>query len=521
MNKILLEEATGYKDAYPREITGEVLSVKRHFEVILERMSEGVLEITSQGRIIYANRVAISLIDVEGRKLLGAHLAEVFSKDDNKRISDLLKEMPDTPKGITENSPLHLNGHQLTLNILPVNNKNGFTAIIILNDIGEQKRMEAILHQAQKMEAIGTLAGGIAHNFNNLLMGIQGNISLMLMEMDPSHMHYNKLKMMEKCAQSGADLTSQLLGLAKGRNHEVIPTNLNELIKESARMFDSTKKEITIHSTLQKNIWVAEVDPGQIEQIMLNLYVNAWQAMPASGKLYLETKNVTLNEQYVKPYGLERGRYVKISVTDTGSGMDKKTLRKIFDPFFTTKEMGKGTGLGLASAYKIIKNHCGIINVYSEKGEGTTFNVFLPASEKKLTEECKSFGELLMGNETILLVDDEEWVIDVGKEIIDKMGYRVYIARSGSEAIEVYKEHWTEIDMVILDMIMPDMGGGETFEKLKEINPEIEVLLSSGYGINGQASKILEHGCRGFIQKPFFIEELSRKLREILEKNRP
>ncbi len=252
--------------------------------------------------------------------------------------------------------------------------------------------------------------------------------------------------------------------------------------------------------------------------MLLNFYVNSWQAMPEGGDLYIHTENVLLNKDYVKPFNIKPGKYVKISVTDTGTGMDEETKKRIFDPFFTTKEMSrKGAGLGLASSYGIIKNHKGIIKVESNKDKGTTFVVYLPALEKEFIKEDKLSDDSLVGRDTVLLVDDEDMIIDVGKEILDKMGYRVLTAGSGKEAIEIYKQNQDRIDIVILDMIMPDMGGEETYERLKEINMNAKVLLSSGYSINGLAAEILERGCDGFIQKPFKIKDLSEKLREILK----
>ena len=209
---------------------------------------------------------------------------------------------------------------------------------------------------------------------------------------------------------------------------------------------------------------------------------------------------------------------MKISVTDTGVGMDKATQKKIFDPFFTTKEMGRGTGLGLASSYGIIKNHGGFINVYSEKGHGTTFNIYLPASEKEVSEEKKPSGETVRGTETVLFVDDEDIIIEVAEELFKELGYKVLIARGGKEAVEIYEKNKDRIDMLVLDMIMPDMSGSVTYDRLKEIDPDIKVLLSSGYSINGQATEIMDRGCNGFIQKPFKLKELSQKLREVLDK---
>jgi len=303
-------------------------------------------------------------------------------------------------------------------------------------------------------------------------------------------------------------------------------------------MFGKTKREITIRGKYQDNPWTVEVDQGQIEQVLLNLYVNAWQAMPRGGDLYIQTENITLDENYTKPFNVTPGRYVKISITDTGVGMDEATQHRIFEPFFTTQEMGIGTGLGLASAYGIIKNHGGIINVYSAKGEGSTFTVYLPASEKEVIKEEKVPEKLLKGTETILLVDDEDVIIDVGEGILKTLGYKVLIARGGKEAIEIIsKAHRAKRkedkrkkrhapgamppapDIVILDMIMPGMGGGETYDRLKEIDPDIKVLLSSGYSINGQATEILKRGCDGFIQKPFTLKGLSKAIREVLDKD--
>lgn len=383
----------------------------------------------------------------------------------------------------------------------------------------EKKKLEFQLQQTQKMKTIGTLAGGVAHDFNNLLMGIQGHSSLMLMDTDSSHPHFEHLQAIEKCVKSAADLTEQLLAFAMGGKYEVKPTDINELIRKSSRMFGRTKKEIRLHRKYQKNVWTVEADQCQIEQVLMNLYINAWQAMPGGGALYVQTENVTLDEDYVKPFKIKPGRYVKISVTDTGVGMNEATLQNIFDPFFTTKEMGRGSGLGLASVYGITRNHGGFINVYSQKGEGATFNIYLPASESEVSDQKSEVSDdVRHGDETVLLVDDEKMIIDVSEQFLEKMGYTVLIARSGKEATEIYEKNKDKIDMVILDMIMPDMSGSDTFDRLKEIKSGVKVLLSSGYRINGQATEILERGCDGFVQKPFNMKQLSWKIREVLDK---
>ncbi len=379
-----------------------------------------------------------------------------------------------------------------------------------------QRILEERLQQTDKMEAIGTLAGGIAHDFNNLLMGIQGYASMSLLNIDTSHPNYERLKRIEEQVQSGADLTSQLLGFARGGRYEVKSTDINELIEKTSSMFGRTKKEITINKKYGSDLCPAEVDRGQMEQVFLNLYVNAWQAMPRGGEINLSTLNVILNDEQALLCSIKPGKYVKIAVTDTGTGMDEKTRERIFDPFFTTKEMGRGTGLGLATVYGIIKGHGGMINVESVPGKGSTFTIYLPASDKEAPKEEMSTGEITMGTETILLVDDEKMVMEVNKDILEYMGYKVYAADSGKKGIALYLEKKDEIDLVILDMIMPGISGGETFDRLRKINPNIKVLLSSGYSLTGEAQEIMDRGCNGFLQKPFQLEQLSDKVREML-----
>lgn len=392
-------------------------------------------------------------------------------------------------------------------------------ALAIIRDMTERKRLEAQLQQAQKMEALGTLAGGIAHNFNNLLMGIMGNASLMLSDTDSAHPNYEKLKNIEKLVDSGSKLTQQLLGYAREGRYEITSLSLNQLMKETSDTFRATKKEIRVHRELAENLFPIDADQGQIEQVLLNLYVNAADAMPGGGDLFLKTINVTDKDMKGRPYKPKPGNYVLLTVRDTGTGMDKRTTERVFDPFFSTKGLGKGTGLGLASVYGTIKAHGGYIDVESKKGSGTTFKIYLPGAEKKVEMVAKSARQIIKGSETVLLVDDEPMVLEVGINMLKKLGYTVLEAKGGREAVKVYEANKDKIDLVILDMIMPDRGGGETYDQMKEIDPTVTVLLSSGYSIDGQATEILERGCNGFIQKPFTVKELSGRIRDILEKD--
>ncbi|NPU85936.1 MAG: PAS domain S-box protein [Syntrophaceae bacterium] len=408
----------------------------------------------------------------------------------------------------------------LTVGLIP-GTKQSVASLIDITDQRnadeERRRLEERLQHADKMEAIGTLAGGIAHDFNNLLMGIQGYASLTLLDLDPSHPHYERLKRIEEQVQSGTDLTRQLLGFARGGRYEVKPTDMNEIVKKTSSMFGRTKKEIAVHRKYDRKLWSVEAERGQMEQIFMNLYVNAWQAMPGGGEIFLATENVIVDEADAQLLSVIPGKYVKITITDTGTGMDAKTRERIFDPFFTTKAMGRGTGLGLAMVYGIVKGHGGMIHVESEPGLGSTFTILLPASEKEVVTEARESGTIAKGKETILLVDDEGTVAEVTGELLTSLGYSVYKVGSGQEAIAVYTMKRKEIDLVILDMIMPGLSGGETFDRLKEIDPEVKVLLSSGYSIDGEAKTIMERGCNGFLQKPFHLEQLSSKLREVLD----
>ena len=369
------------------------------------------------------------------------------------------------------------------------------------------------------MESVGTLAGGIAHDFNNLLMAIQGNVSMILLNQGLDDREYDRIKNIEQYIQKGAHLTKQLLGFARGGKYEVKATDLNDLIRNGITMFTQAKKEISIHMGLGEDLWMVAVDQGQIDQVLLNLYVNAAQAMLEGGEIFVHTENLYLTREHMSTFALEPGRYVKVSVADAGVGMDEAIRKRIFDPFFTTRAVGDGTGLGLASAYGIIQNHGGIINVESEAGMWATISFLLPAVVADLAGETSlALDERIhKGEETVLLVDDEEMILDIGKEFLKMMGYHVLTAGNGALALQLYEEKRDEIALVILDMVMPDMTGGDCFDKLRDVNPAVKVLLSSGYSIDGQASKILDRGCNGFIQKPFKIEQFSKKIREILD----
>jgi two-component system, cell cycle sensor histidine kinase and response regulator CckA len=518
-----------------KRVEEALVESERKYRELFELSPVGIFKTTSNGQALFVNPEMARIVGVNSTQEAVdkfQDLARDFYVDPDRR-----KEFIDLMRvnGAVENfeyEARRLDGKRiwLTMNARARGKSpdgsfiiDGFTMDITgpKKIQAEKEKLEIQLHQSQKMESIGTLAGGMAHDFNNLLMGIQGCASLMSVDLETSHPHLEHIRAIEEYIRSAANLTKQLLGFARGGKYEVKPIDMNELVLGSSAMFGRTRKEIRIHTKCQEASLVVEADRGQIEQVLLNMYVNAWQAMPPDGgRLYLETRIVTLDAAFCGPHRAKPGRYVKVSITDTGVGMDEATRLQIFDPFFTTKEKGRGTGLGLASAYGIIKNHGGMITVYSEIGHGTTFNIYLPETNKDVLSESSPENGLIRGSATILLVDDEEMIIEVGKAMLERMGYRVMVCRQGQAAVKEITERGNEIDLVILDLIMPGMDGGQTFDSIRRIRPEMPVLLSSGYAINGHANEIMQRGCNGFIQKPYNIAELSSKVRSVLDEKK-
>ncbi len=477
-----------------------------------------------ESRYIQVNNAWYEFYGRSPKEVIGKAPKETAGKSD---INSMLEEDQITLSGkestyAFENTRINRFGEKRNFQMVRAKIRDGegnVTGLVALGqDVSDRKQLEAQLQQSQKMEAVGTLAGGIAHNFNNLLQMIMSNVALLLMETDSSHPQHEILSAIKNRVKSGSELTRQLLGFARGGKYQVKPTDLNRMLAAVSRMFARTQKKIIVRRKYQRNLSTTNLDQGQIEQVLLNLFVNSQEAMPRGGELLLKSENVTLEESFSRLHGVTPGKYVKISVQDTGKGMDQETMGRIFEPFFTTKEMAHGSGLGLASAYGIIRNHAGIITVDSEVGKGTTFDIYLPATDKEITEIKEAAREVRKGTGTVLLVDDEEGnLTGVRMNLEMALGYKSLTAKSGAEAIKVYAKNKDEINLVILDLIMPGMGGGETFDKLRELNPKVKVLLSSGYSLEGEAAEVMERGCNGFIQKPFDPEELSEQIHKVLD----
>jgi PAS domain S-box-containing protein len=427
------------------------------FRELAELMPETIFEVNLEGQLTFVNRNAYNYFGYTQADLKQglSSFSMIIPADRDRAKENVASILSGEQTGINEYTALRKDGttFPVMINSAPIFKKGspvglrGFAIDITDRKTAEEERrkLEVQFQQAQRFEALGTLAGGIAHDFNNLLMNIQGNTSLMLFELNNTHPHFELLKNIEKQVKSGAQLTRQMLGYARKGKFNVKPVDLNQIVDESAETFGRTRKEITIERKFEKDLFSIAADESQIDQVLLNLYVNAADAMPGGGRLILKTQNQTHLNIKSDHYNPMPGNYVQLTISDTGSGMDKSTLERIFDPFFTTKEMGRGTGLGLASVYGIIKSHDGYIDVESEKGHGTTFTIFLPASESDVEGDAEADARLIKGSGTLLIVDDEELVLDVGVNMLKKLGYTVLKAVNGTQAVEIFEANKDKI----------------------------------------------------------------------------
>jgi signal transduction histidine kinase/ActR/RegA family two-component response regulator/HAMP domain-containing protein len=420
-----------------------------------------------------------------------------------------------------EDKAVGMNGEELTvsLSLYPERNAageiTGFDGYII--DVTEKKRLEERLMRSQKLESVGTLAAGMAHDFNNLLTAILGYSGIMLktvVEGDPFH---KPITVIHDAAKRGAELGKKILTVTRKEKRETKPVNLNEIVTYSLDLLQrGLPRNIEVIKKLDDNLPLTKADPSQLQQMIINLAVNARDAMPDGGKLVLETA-VVGHENGTGGNGHESASgFIKLSVSDTGMGIDSDTQARIFDPFFTTKEVGKGTGLGLYIVHSIISNHGGYINLYSEPGKGTRFNLYLPIEKGDAEETPRAVD--VRGAGTVLVIDDEPDVRELCKDVLGLLGYTVLLAESGSAGINLYRERRDDICLVILDIIMPKMGGTEVFHALRTINKDVKVLLYSGYGHNNFAGidELLKRGAAGFVEKPFTSQDIGMAIKNAL-----
>jgi len=380
--------------------------------------------------------------------------------------------------------------------------------------------MEHIQLKNESPDAVEALAGGIAHDFNNLLAAIKGHASLMMNSIKPSDPLFGHITEIIDCIDKGSEIANQLLGFARVDSYYTSSIDVNRLVRRAMENMDFTGKKIVLDVDLDTKSLVVNADPDKINQVIETIVANALLAMPGGGTLSVATEAAAILNGTAEAYGLETGFFVKITLTDTGMGMDSETLEKIFKPFYSAnhRDYPEKKGLGLTFAREIVRNHNGVIDVWSSVDVGSAFSIILPLAEPIENSDIPSADEkLVLGNEFVLLVDDEQRILTVGREICKALGYRVITADSGKKALEIYADKKDEINLVILDMIMPEMNGLETFLELKKQNPDIKVLLSTGYSIDEKAQEMLKKGCKGYILKPYSVIDFSHKLREVLE----
>ncbi len=500
---------------------------RERFQTLLQHAPIGILTIDKTGRFTYANPkfaeiFGYGLTDVpDGRTWF--RLAYPDPQYRKQVIDDWKNDLKAIRPG--EQRPrvfdvVCKDGGRKTINFIPVSLETGEN-LIVCEDITERLTLEDQLQHAQKMEAVGILAGGVAHDFNNLLQAISGYTQLLLMDKIDGDPDYSRLQSIEKAIARAAQLVRQLLLFSRKEAAARRNVNINQEIGQVVRILErAIPRMIEIELRPGSRLWTMKADPAQIEQALLNLGINAADAMPDGGRLVIQTRNVVMAENHARQHiGAPPGNYVLLSVSDTGCGMDKETLSHIFEPFFTTKGIGKGTGLGLASVYGIVKGHGGYIHCESSSGQGTTFTIYLPAIGH---EDADAFPHSLEtppegGTETILVVDDVPDIRRLTSQTLQRFGYTVLTADSGEEALQIHAERKVPIDLTILDLGMPGIGGNRCLRELLAGNPSAKILIASGYCADDTVKKALEAGAAGFIGKPYQITELLTRVRGLLE----
>ncbi len=500
---------------------------QKRFKHLVDNMLDLGCLTDANGIIQYANLIHETILGYKPSDLKGKEILEIVHPEDRDAVKETLLSLKSemTREGF-EFRFIHAEERLIwveTFGSFLLDEEASFAdesfIVIASRDITERKSLEESLRQSQKMEAVGLLAGGIAHDFNNLLTVINGYTDIMLSKIDKDDALFKYLQQVKKSGKRASGLTRQLLAFSRKQILEPEVININDLIFDMGKMLRRlVREDIDMVTKCDPDLKPVQADPGQIEQVILNLVVNASDAMLSGGKLTIETRNTYFDEYNVKKKSVPKaGEYVMMAVTDTGIGIDKETRERIFEPFFTTKEKGKGTGLGLATVYGIIKQSQGNILVYSEPGRGTTFKVYLPVTEssdnkKKQTKPEEEYT----GKETILIIEDDDAVRTMAKEGLSDLGYNVYDVPDGSDGLELVKQNHKTFDLLLTDVVMPNMSGREIAEKVVSYIPDIKVLYMSGYTDNAIVHHgVLEKGIN-FIQKPFTIVTLAKKIRQAL-----
>lgn len=496
------------------------------YRAFVEGVREGCFEVDLKGNITFCNDAACRLFGYSTEQFMGMNNRNYTTFETARRIYQIFNRIFRTgqPEFFYDYEVRRGDGQlcYLDVNVTLIKDEQGKPVGFrgVCKDVTERKHREAekerlatLLNQAQRLEAIGTLAGGVAHNFNNLLMSIQGFVSLIFLDIQKGHPHYNRLKTIEDLITRGAELTTKLLGYARHGRYATQPTPVRDVLSAAVAWLKSGQNQVQVIIDIPEAIWPVAADRDQMEQVARNLLINAGEAMPEGGVITIEGENRLLRENQVKAFNQKPGPYVKLRVADTGFGMDQATRERIFEPFFSTKPVNKGAGLGLALAHGIINRHGGFILVDSEIGKGTAFSVYWPALPKGGQEREGAKGL----PQTVLLVDDDRAVREMIAQKISPLGYHVITANNGVAALEIFHTDPGQIDLVIIDMVMPGLSGDKVIRSMRAVAPDIKIILMSGFTESDAVQAAMRDTRQAFLQKPFQLETLSNTIRQLLE----
>jgi PAS domain S-box-containing protein len=485
--------------------------------------------VNRDGTIVSCNRTEADLLGYRKEDLVGHSILKLYSLDYHDQARKLLEQIFEHGKGVQglEEQLVDRKGELLdvSLNTSIIYDDQGQPILMraVARDITEKKKLEAKILHAQRIDSIGNLAGGISHDFNNILTSILGSTAIMKRKMKKTDQWYRFAEIIETAAKRGAALTRQLLTFARKGSIQFKPVVINDIVDETLHLFErSIDKTITIRKNFREELCLISGDDGQIQQAILNLLINARDAMPDGGAITIHTKRIDIETKLTDAIGEQRsGEFVSVSIRDEGIGMDHAIRQRIFEPFFTTKDQGKGTGLGLSVVYGVVNSHNGFITVQSEPQKGTEFTLCFPLlSEGSVALHRGKKRPLARGKETVLIIDDEMDIGEVIAGMLSNLGYDVSVVQSGQQALSVYEEG-QRFDAIILDMNMPEMGGKETFYRIKNIDPEVRVIISTGYSNTVIDGTPFKDAIDGFLQKPYQLEELSKTMREVLGRPKP
>lgn len=522
-----LRERVRYLEEMEKEFATLARALKdseERYRLLVEKILDGIF-IVQDDLVKFPNPSMTDLMGYAAKELGAVPIAGLIRPEDRERVLAHYGKIlaGANLRGTLTFGALRKGGHEFQAEVraVPITWEERPAVLCLMRDVTRHVQLESQLQYAKKMEAVGTLAGGIAHDFNNHLQGISGYIQLLMMRGDRDRTEQGWLLQIERSVQRAAALTKQLLIFSRREESRLEPLELNEVVRQAQKTLARTIPEsIAAELRLSADLRSIDGDAVQLEHVLFNLGINAKDAMPNGGKIVIGTRNIRLDEAFCRSHvGVKPGAYVELSFTDTGHGMDRDTLERIFEPFYTTKGVGSGIGLGLAIVYGIVQSHRGIILCESSPAAGTTFRIYLPVQERAGAapeKEARKKADY-RGAETIIIVDDEPDILDIGQNTLEQFGYTVLMARSGEEAVETYARRGREIDLVILDLGMPGMGGEKCLQELLTMNPSVKVLIASGYAATQTVQGILEAGATGFMAKPYRLEDMLKKVREVLD----